>query len=117
MIKEFMTLDERLSNIEKLLINLNSVKKEIPAAQPENLTLDQAVVFLHENALPTTKAQLYKLTSQGEIPVFKVGKRLVFSRKELLNWIESRKIVKVSSNVLASEKLAISARRRERARR
>lgn len=116
MITEFLTLDERLSNIEKLLLNLNLAKKEIPAAQPENLTLDQAVDFLRENALPTTKAQLYKLTSLGEIPVCKVGKRLVFSRKDLLNWLESRKTIKVSSHVHAAEKLANSARRRERAR-
>lgn len=107
-----------LSEIEELKYEVRKLKAPEPQViPPENLTPRQALELLAENALPSTLAQLYKLSSLGEIPVSRIGKRLVFSRKELLNWIESRKIVKVSSSVLASEKLAISARRRERARR
>lgn len=55
----------------------------------DNLTLDGAVSFLHENGFPTSKAKLYKLTSSKKIPFRKFGLRLVFSRKALLQWAQS----------------------------
>lgn len=107
-----------LSEIEELKFEVRKLKAPEPQfTPPENLTPQQALELLEENALPSTMAQLYKLSSLGEIPVSRIGKRLVFSRKDLLEWIESRKIFKVSSRDKAAEKLANSARRRERARR
>ena len=59
-------------------------------AQAEVMNIDDAVVFLKENGLPITKKSLYGKTFSGTIPFKRIGKRLVFSRKELLQWIESR---------------------------
>ena len=46
-------------------------------SQAEVMNIDDAVV-------------LYGKTFSGTIPFKRIGKRLVFSRKELLQWIESR---------------------------
>lgn len=108
-----------------ILSELADIKSEVrkmrqpepPAKQPENLTIDQAIELLEENGLPITRANIYKLSHLGEIPVSRIGKRLVFSRRNLLSWIEFRKVEKISPATIAVEKLAISARRRERARR
>ena len=74
-----------------------------------------AIDFLKENGLPIAKAQVYKLSFQNEIPASRIGKRLVFSRKDLLNWLAMRTIEKVSPQRKAAEKLSKSANRRERA--
>ncbi|MEI6695538.1 MAG: helix-turn-helix domain-containing protein [Bacteroidota bacterium] len=48
------------------------------------------------------KSKIYKLTWKKEIPFKLMGNRLVFSRKELLTWLESQTVNPVSnkSNVL-----------------
>ena len=55
---------------------------------PDSITLDTAVKVLEEFGYPTSKAKIYKLTSSGSMPFRKYGNKLVFSRKELLNWAE-----------------------------
>lgn len=105
-----------LSELAELKAEIRKIRApEPPSKPPENLTIDQAIEFLKENGLPIAKAEIYKKSSLGKIPCDRIGKRLVFSRKDLLNWLEARKIEKVSPERRAAEKLAQSARRRERA--
>ena len=47
------------------------------------LTVDQAAEFL-----TISKHTVYKLTASKEIPFFKRGKRVYFSRKSLSDWIK-----------------------------
>jgi hypothetical protein len=106
-----------LSEIEELKTEVRKIRVPgPPEKQSENITIDQAIQLLIDNGYPTTKAQVYKLSHLGEIPASRIGKRLVFSRKALLNWIESRKIAKVSPQRMAAEKLASLVRNRERSR-
>lgn len=85
-----------------------SLRKELP----ENLGIEQAVQFLAENGYPTAKGQIYNLTHRREIPHCKYGSVLVFNRKELLRWAESRtKRKSGSENAIAS--VASSARNRQ----
>ena len=105
-----------LSELAELKAEIRKIKTpETPIKQPENLTIEQAIEFLKENGLPIAKAQVYKLSFQNEIPASRIGKRLVFSRKDLLNWLAMRTIEKVSPQRKAAEKLSKSANRRERA--
>lgn len=46
--------------------------------------------MLDEYGMPTSKAKIYKLTSAGEIPHRKYGNKLVFSRKELQEWMNEQ---------------------------
>jgi excisionase family DNA binding protein len=48
----------------------------------EYLTLDEVV-----RVLPLAKGTLYRYTSKGQIPHYKVGGRLVFDKEEIHAWI------------------------------
>lgn len=74
-------LDERIKKGQK-------PHKEIS----DSISMEDALIFLRDNGYPTSKAKLYKLTSTDRIPYKKYGIKLVFSRKELLQWAESQTI-------------------------
>ena len=86
----FETIDARLSNIENLLLDLKHPLKEA-GNLPETdqlFTIQQAGEFLNLK-VPT----LYGLIQRAAIPVCKRGKRLYFSKQELIEWIKAgRKI-------------------------
>lgn len=58
------------------------------------------------------KSALYKMTMAGTIPHEKYGKRLVFSRKTLQEWVQSRTISKTTPEAIMTERLAMAARKR-----
>jgi excisionase family DNA binding protein len=84
MTNPFQTIDDRLSNIENLLL---SIKHSPPTQQTSDvdqfLTIQEAGLFLNLS-VPT----LYGFTQRSEIPVCKRGKRLYFSKQSLTDWIK-----------------------------
>ena len=78
----------------------------------DTIALNDALELLKEHGYPTSKAKMYKLTSAGTIPCKTYGKKLVFSRKELLAWAENQTKPKrdVSETSLT---LACSTRRKK----
>jgi len=58
--------------------------------QIDTITLADALHLLGEHGYPTSRAKMYKLTSSGAIPCKTYGKKLVFSRKEVLAWAENQ---------------------------
>lgn len=82
----FDLIDQRLQNIEGLLIDLkHSPKATTPQPEPETLlTVHQAAKFL---SLST--ATIYGLISKGELPVIKRSKRCYFSNIELLDYMKA----------------------------
>ena len=56
----------------------------------DTISLADAIKILDEYGMPTSKAKFYKLTSAGEIPHRKYGNKLVFSRKELHEWMDEQ---------------------------
>lgn len=75
-------IEEKLNSIEKLLLQ----PQPSPSPIVDLLTISEAAKFL-KLTVPT----LYSKVSRREIPVNKKGKRLYFSRSELLAWIKSGK--------------------------
>ena len=72
-------LIDKLDSIERLLLSQNSTP------QPEEdklLTIREAAEILHLS-VPT----VYGLVQRSEVPVCKRGKRLYFSKLELVSWI------------------------------
>lgn len=71
------------------------IKAAVIAAVPENkpkeaMNIDEALALLAELGYPTTKATIYQRVAKRTIPYQKVGnKRLVFSRSELTEWVQS----------------------------
>lgn len=60
------------------------------SVQSDNISLDKAIKLLTEWGYPTSKAKIYKLTSTGAMPCRKYGNKLIFSRKELLKWVDTQ---------------------------
>ena len=81
----FEVIEARLSSIENLLLDLKHNPKTVePTEQPEQLlTIQEAAEFL-SLTVPT----MYSKVSKGELPVMKRGKRLYFSRTELLEYLK-----------------------------
>lgn len=71
--------------VAKAIPEVNNPKEEI-----DTITLITALALLSEHGYPMSKAKLYKLTASEKIPCRKFGQKLVFSRKELLEWAESK---------------------------
>lgn len=90
--KDYLIL-ESLELSELIEKTLRKVLEEHQAPDPalretpaEIISIDQAVELLN-----LAKPTIYALTSRGEIPFFKTGKKLYFKRSELLAWIEQGK--------------------------
>lgn len=74
--QNLQTIDERLSNIEALLLSQKTV-----------LNFDEVAVYTG-----LSKSHLYKLTSTGGIPCYKPnGKHIYFDKAEIDKWLLSNK--------------------------
>jgi predicted DNA-binding transcriptional regulator AlpA len=82
--------------------------RSIPILElPDRVTLDEACEITS-----LSKSQIYKMSMLDQIPKAHYGKRLIFSRKQLLNWMEGRTIPACSADAVMSEYLAKSAKKR-----
>lgn len=104
----FEILEQRLQNIENILQTLKPVS---PAPVPiqDEIGIDEAIELTG-----LKRSTLYKGSWDGSVPCRKRGKRLVYSRKELQHWQESRTIRKVSPEHKAAEELAVTMRGKRR---
>ncbi|KAA6349212.1 hypothetical protein EZS27_003323 [termite gut metagenome] len=66
------------------------IPKTVSESKIDTITLSDAIELLREYGYPTSKAKVYKLTASGDIPCKRYGNKLVFSRKELLEWAENQ---------------------------
>lgn len=103
----FELIYEKLDSIEK---QLNShISKEIlikdETVYKEFLTIDEAAVFVCQS-----KSSIYKKTMDWVIPHYKVGKKLLFKRSELIEWIENYRVK--GKNQLITEKNIVLKRRK-----
>jgi len=83
----YVSIEERLRNIENLLLNLKHFSPpSIPSeADSERfITISEAATFLHL-AVPT----LYGLVHRSKIPVYRRSKRLYFLKSELQDFIKA----------------------------
>ena len=84
-------------------------KAEHKEPPPDRIGLKEAIEFTG-----LKHSAIYKMTMKSEIPHEKFGKKLVFSRKELLIWIESRTIRKPNPEKVISTQLQKEAGKRQR---
>ena len=102
----FDVIEARLSNIENLLLDMKHPAKVSEPIQ-DRIDLNDACQLTG-----SSKSQLYKLTMLNEIPHQKFGKRLIFSRKELTAWMESRTVTPVNPDHIMTDRLQRSANRK-----
>lgn len=81
----FETIDARLANIENLLLDIKHPQR--PPEPSDRIRLEEAC-----NITGLSKAAIYKLTHEKNLPHAKFGSRLIFSRRQLTNWVESHTI-------------------------
>jgi excisionase family DNA binding protein len=103
----FETINQRLERIEKMLQGLQPTP-QVPQAVNEEIMLDEA-----SELTGLKKSTIYRLSFAGEIPVRRRGKRLIFSRSQLNQWIEDRTVTKRTPRQIAAEELAEEIRGRK----
>jgi|GEM_PF-441583 len=95
-------LTKEVSELKRLLIEK---QEQAPTEHPEELLTIQEAAEL----LSLTVSTMYSKVSKGELPVMKQGKRLYFSRTELLDSVKSNRKKK---DVEVAVKKGISNKRR-----
>lgn len=99
--------------VEAIIPRLAEHQRQMSASKPkENLTPREAVDFLTELGFPTTRANVYNLVFRGQIPYRKIGRRTVFSRQELLQWIENKTLHVEDESAEMRQRIARSANRK-----
>ena len=81
----FEIIIEKLTNIEKMLLELSKNGGFIPGNNPgfeEIMSIDEVAVFLK-----LSKPTIYGFCSSRKIPYSKKGKRLYFNKTEINDWI------------------------------
>lgn len=86
--------------------------QKAPATHTDSMTSVQALEYLKDIGLPMKLGQFYKLTANGALPSQRIGKRLILSRKELDQWVESKKYRRIMPKERMSKLLAASANKR-----
>ncbi len=82
MTNPFTELSEKLAEINRKLEYLASDQPQ----QPDFISIDQASELLN-----LSKSTIYKRTMTGSIPFYKHGKKLMFSRLELQEYIRKHR--------------------------
>ncbi len=103
----FQIINERLSNIET---HLNALLQEKEA--PKQVQEDEiGGVELAERVTKLKKSTIYYLTHKRQIPYFKKGRKLYFSRNDLEDWIKEdgvkteKEIVRGIDNLFPRQKM------------
>lgn len=81
----FLTIEAKLNVLEDLLLDLVTKSDHPVSHKPKDEILDVqgAADFLH-----LTPATIYTKVSKGVIPYMKVGKRLYFSKENLIAYLK-----------------------------
>ncbi|PRY09038.1 hypothetical protein CLV24_11989 [Pontibacter ummariensis] len=110
----FAVLERRLNRLEALLLDLKAASGQPKQTElPARLTKKQALNFLKDQGIIISESHLYKLTASRGIPYQKFNNKLVFSREELLHWIENQTASPGNDDEVTLT-LARSARRKQK---
>jgi excisionase family DNA binding protein len=89
---EKLTFENLPEAVQIILEKLERLEKIVTGPQDENLEPDKNLDISTASAfLGLAKATIYSKVCRGEIPAFKLGKRLLFNRSELEAYIENKK--------------------------
>lgn len=105
---EKLTFENLPEAVQLILDKLERLEKILLAPQSQNGEPEENIDISAASAiLGIAKATIYSKVCRGEIPAFKLGKKLLFKRKELKEYIESNKDqTNFHLKKMADEKLA-----------
>ena len=95
--------------VSAILPKLADFRRKNEPVETDGMTVEDAARFLTEQGIPTTRATLYSHVYKDTIPYKKFGRRIVFSKKELLAWIEARTTRPEDKRTAAALRIAQSA--------
>ena len=98
--------------VAAILPKLADFRRKNEPVETDGMNIEGAARFLTGQGIPTTRATLYNLVYKNSIPHKKFGRRTVFSKKELLAWIESRTVHSEDRRTAAVLRIAESANRK-----
>jgi excisionase family DNA binding protein len=99
MYNPFQTLYEILINIQNLLLDIKHNPKPITELQQNNYWFDLNELIEYDPE-KRTKPTFYGYVHQGTIPYHKRGKKLIFLKSEIDEWLKSGRI-KTNSEIEA----------------
>lgn len=98
--------------IGKVLPKLADFRRKNEPVGTDGMTVEDAARFMTGQGIPTTRGSLYNLVYKNAIPHRKFGRRTIFSKKELLEWIESRTVRPADKRAAAALRLARNVERK-----
>lgn len=98
--------------VNAILPKLADFRRKNEPVEADGMNVEDAVRFMTEQGIPTTRATLYNLVYKEAIPYKKFGRRTVFSKKELLSWIESRTVRSGDRRAAAALRISERANRK-----
>jgi excisionase family DNA binding protein len=103
-----LSQEDLRAEIKSCLLETIEEIKSIPAPVqlPDRVELLEACEITKQS-----KSQVYKMTMLNEIPFQKYGKRLIFSRKALNEWMKNRTKQAPTPDEMMSRRLARSAKK------
>lgn len=78
------------AEVATILPKLADFRRKNEPVETDALTVEAAARFMTEMGIPSTRASIYNLVYKNAIPHRKFGRRTVFSKKELREWIDER---------------------------
>jgi excisionase family DNA binding protein len=90
----FEALELLIQEVVDLKANMGSLRPSTPETpEAETSRAVNEMIDIDEVCRITMKARptIYRLTSRGEIPCYKSGKKLYFFRDEIIDWIRNGK--------------------------
>ena len=93
-------------------INILEIMQQLPHRYPFLLVDRVLDVETGKKITGLKKSGIYKLTAKNEIPVSHFGSRLVFSRSELLTWVNSNTIKTECTEIAISKQIQLAARKK-----
>ena len=95
--------------VNAILPKLADFRRKNEPVETDGMNVEDAARFLIEQGIPTTRATLYNQVYKNTIPYKKFGRRTVFSKKELREWIELRTVHSEDRRTAAALRIAQSA--------
>lgn len=96
-----------------IIPKLADFRRKNEAVETDGMTVGEAAHFLTEQGISTTRASLYNLVYKNTVPYRKFGRRTIFSKRELLAWIEERMTRPSDIRTQAVMHIAASARNKK----
>lgn len=99
------------AEVAAILPKLADFRRKNEPVETDALTVEAAARFITEMGVPSTRASIYNLVYKNAIPHRKFGRRTIFSKKELVEWIASRTVRPEEKRTAAALRLAANLNR------